>query len=75
MSKILKAREAVQRPGNGAGVRLTTSIQIRIKKRGGRKVIVPPSGNAVIKTAAENLHEIKWRSRQYPQGKRRKERG
>lgn len=46
MSKILKTGEAIQRPGNGAGVRLTTFIPIRIKKRGGRKVIVPPSANA-----------------------------
>ena len=45
MTQILKTGDAIQRPGDGQGAKLTTFIPIRLKKRGGRKVIVPPSGN------------------------------
>jgi hypothetical protein len=41
MNKILKTGEAIQR----SGIKLTTFIPIRIRKRGGRRVIVAPCGN------------------------------
>lgn len=51
MTRIIQTGAAVQRPG----AKLTTFIPVRIKRRGGRKVVVPASTDKILEHDAPIL--------------------
>ena len=61
--KILKTGEAIQRAGEG--VKLTTFIPIRIKKRGGRKLVLPAKGAPMAKRPKHNSQILTALSRAF----------